>query len=127
MMTSPVNRILVRAQPGSRGGVRQHVARGEILRAKIAARFGIDRPEQWRAKHIRWALEHGLPDLSNSTRYHYYRTARAIAAALGHWPNWQPYLLGPWTTPAGSTPDRGGRRGGRPPKLAARGNGLFVP
>jgi len=35
-------------------------------------------------KHPRWALERGLTDLSPASRYHYYRTARVLAATLGH-------------------------------------------
>ena len=133
-MTSPMHRLLARAQPGSRGGVAQHVARGEVMRVLIEGHFGVDRPEEWQAKHMRWALERGLTrlaqtrglaDLAPATRYAYWRTARAIAASLGHWPAWEPHLRGPWTSPTGasrpppSAADRV-RRGGRPPKLAAR-------
>ena len=120
-MTSPMQRILGRSQPGTRGGVAQHGVRGEAMRVLIAGRFGIARPEGWQAKHLRWALEHGLTSRSPATRYAYWRTARAIAAALGHWPDWEPHLRGPWTTPTPDTPAPGGRgAGGRPPKLAAR-------
>jgi len=124
MSTAPMHRILARAQPGSYGGVQQHVARGEVLRKLIEERWGIQRPEQWQAKHARWALERGLADRAPATQYSYYRTIRAIAAALGHWPAWEPYLRGPWTTPTGTAtrPDRD--RGGRPPKLAARAKTL---
>ncbi len=115
-MSGAIRRILDRAQPGSRGGVRQHVRRGERLRGLIEARWGIQRPEQWRAKHLRWALEHGLSDVSPATRYHYYRTARAIAAALGRWPQWEPHLRGPWTSPQGRQAQRG--QGGRPARIA---------
>lgn len=124
-MTGPMQRILARAQPGSRGGVQQHVARGEVLRRLIEERWGLDRPEQWQAKHLRWTLERRLADLAPATRYAYYRTARAVAAALGHWPDWEPHLCGPWTSPTGTAtraPDRD--RGGRPPKLAGRAKAL---
>ena len=119
-MTPPMQRILARAQPGSRGGVAQHIARGETLRQLIAARWGIDRMEQWQAKHLRWAIERGLADRAPATQYSYWRTARVVAAALGRWPSWEPHLRGPWTSPTGTPtrPDPG--RGGRPPKLAAR-------
>ena len=126
-MTPPMLRILGRSQPGSRGGVQQHIERGETLRQLITARWGLDRPEQWQAKHARWALERALAGHAPSTRYAYYRTARAIAAALGHWPAWEPHLRGPWNSPTG-TPTRSSlSRGGRPPKLAARAQGKARP
>ncbi len=115
MSGGAVRRILDRAQPGNRGGLQQHIRRGERLRTLIEARWGIQRPEQWRAKHVRWALERGLQDRSPATRYQYYRTARAIAAALGHWPQWEPYLRGSWTSPRGRQAQRS--QGGRPPRL----------
>lgn len=118
-MTPPMQRILARAQPGSRGGVAQHIARGETLRQLIAARWGIDRMEQWQAKHLRWAIERGLADRAPATQYSYWRTARVVAAALGRWPSWEPHLRGPWNSPTG-TPGTAKARGGRPPKLAAR-------
>ena len=124
-MTATMQRILGRSQPGTRGGVAQHVVRGEAMRVLIAERFGVARPEGWQAKHLRWALERGLASRSPATRYHYWLSARVIAAVLGHWPAWEPHLRGPWTTPTGSPRARpsaadGLRRGGRPPKLAAR-------
>lgn len=98
------------------------------MRDMIERHFGIDRPEGWQSKHLRWALERGLASRSPATRYGYWRAARAIASALGHWPDWEPHLRGPWTSPSGasrpplSAADRV-RRGGRPPKLAARAGG----
>ena len=92
------------------------------MRSLIEERWGIRRPEQWQAKHLRWCIERALAGLAPATRYAYWRTARAVAAALGHWPAWEPHLCGPWTSPTGTpiqaAPVRG--RGGRPPKLAAR-------
>jgi len=29
-------------------------------------------------------------------QYEYWLTARVLAAALRHWPDWEPYLAGPW-------------------------------
>ncbi len=120
---SAVRRLLERAQPGSAGGIEQHIRRGERLVALIAERWGIERPEQWRAKHVRWALERGLAELSPASRYHYYRSARVMAAALGRWPAWQVSLRGPWTRPSGSqapTTQAAAARGGCPPKLSHR-------
>ena len=119
-MTPPMRRILGRSQPGSRGGVQQHIERGEVLRRLIETRFGISRPEAWQAKHPRWALERALADLAPATRYAYWRTARAVAAALGHWPAWEPHLRGNWTSPTGTATGIRPGHGGRPPKLAAR-------
>jgi hypothetical protein len=117
---SAIRRLLARAQPGSSGGVAQHIRRGERLAALIEDRWGIARPEQWRVKHLRWVLEHGFPEVGPATRYHYYRTLRVIAAAMGHWPDWEPHLRGAWTTPTGGT-RASAEHGGRPPKLARRG------
>ncbi|KAA6184233.1 hypothetical protein F2Q65_13030 [Thiohalocapsa marina] len=118
---SSIRRLLSHAQPGSTGGIAAHIRRGERLAELIGARWGIQRPEQWRAKHLRWALERGLETLSPASRYHYYRTARVIAAALGRWPAWEASLHGPWVSPNGLPSPRPARQrttGGRPPKLA---------
>lgn len=122
---SAIRRILARAQPGSHGGVAQHIRRGERLAELIGARWGIARPEQWRAKHLRWVLEVALRDLSPASRYHYYRTVRCLCAVLGHWPDWEHHLRGPWVHPTGILPPpraAGAARaaGGRPAKLARR-------
>ncbi|WP_022949779.1 hypothetical protein [Methylohalobius crimeensis] len=114
---SHIRRLLERAQPGSRGGVERHIRRGEQLRTLIESRYGVTHPRQWRAKHLRWALEHGLADLAPGTRYHYWRTARACAAALGEWPDWEPHLRGSWTRPDGG---KSVSRIGRSPKMAYR-------
>jgi len=117
---SAVRRLIERAQPGTRGGIAQHIERGEVMRQLIKEFNGIARPEQWRAKHVRWCLERALADRSASTRYAYYRSARVIAAALGRWPAWEPHLRGAWSRPSGIAPQRPPRAGGRPPKLAHR-------
>lgn len=118
MSQSACYRLLVRAQPGTRRAVAAHIRRAEHLVELVESRYGIGSPWQWRVHQLRWALEVGLRDLAPATRYHYYRTARACAAALGHWPDWQPHLRGPWCSPSGETPARTSR--GRPPKLAHR-------
>lgn len=116
-LETEITRILDRAQPGSRAAVRAHIKRGITMAEAIQQRWGV-RPAGWKAKHLRWFLERGLADLSAATRYDYYRTARAIAAALGHWPAWEAHLRGPWESPKGKTAHRGA--GGRPAKLAHR-------
>jgi hypothetical protein len=101
--------LLERGLPGAKVSLIGHIERaGRIARA-IEARFGIREPRQWRVKHLRWVLERWASDLSPSSRYDYWRTARAIASALGRWPDWEPHLRGPW--------QRQGK-GGRPAKLA---------
>ena len=118
---SAIQRLLARAQPGSSGGVAQHIRRGERLAELIAERWGVTRPEQWRPKYLRWALERGIGGLSPASQYHYYRTVRVIAAALGHWPDWAPHLRGPWITPGCGVTTLALTKGGRPSKLAHRG------
>lgn len=109
--------LLERAQPGARRAVRAHQRRALRLALLIEERWGVRSPRGWRAKHVRWALEHGLAGAAPATRYDYWRTARALAAALGRWPDWEPYLRGPWTRPDGR-PRAPRGAGGRPPKLA---------
>lgn len=116
-------RMLGRAQPGTRRAIRAHIRRAVALAVMIRERWpAIEYPEQWRAKHVRWALEHGLSDRSRSpgTRYNYYRCARVVAAQLGKWQDWQPHLRGPWQRPDGQLPDPERHAGGRPPKLPHR-------
>lgn len=113
--------LLRRAQPGSHRSVQQHIRRAQRLHDLIAERFGVHEPYQYRAKHLRYALELGTAGLAPSSRYDYYRTARALAAIVGHWPDWEPHLRGPWTSPHGRAPRKTGALksiGGRPPKLA---------
>jgi hypothetical protein len=101
--------LLERTLPGAKVSIRGHIERGERLARAIEERFGIREPRQWRAKHLRWALERWTSGLSESSRYDYWRTARALASALGCWPDWEPHLRGPWQKPG---------LGGRPAKLA---------
>jgi hypothetical protein len=123
LTVSAIRRLIEGAQPGTRGGIAQHVVRGEVMRRLVEVRYGISRPEQWRAKHVRWVLERALAERSASTRYAYYRTARVIAAVLGRWPDWEPHLRGPWNHPSGArVSGRSPGAGGRPPKLPHRGH-----
>ncbi|MGB9671238.1 MAG: hypothetical protein ACPLXR_08855, partial [Halothiobacillaceae bacterium] len=104
--------LLERALPGAKASIRGHVERGERIARPIEERFGIREPRQWQAKHLRWALKRWTDRFSPATRYDYWRTARALASALGRWPDWEPHLRGPW---------RRQSRGGRPAKLARAG------
>jgi len=101
--------LLERALPGAKVSVRGHIERAERIARAIHARFGIPEPHRWQAKHLRWVLERWAGGLSSASRYDYWRTVRALASALGRWPDWEPHLRGPW--------QRQGK-GGRPAKLA---------
>ena len=113
---STIRRILDRAQPGPRRSVADHVRRGELIQGAIAEHWGITSPRQWRVKHLRWYLE--TLDRSPVTRYHHYRSIRAIMSAMGRWQNVEPFLRGPWMRPDGRT---GAHGTGRPAHLAHRG------
>ena len=101
--------LLKRALPGSKSSVAGHIERGERIAQAIHLRFGISEPRQWQAKHLRWAMERWASEKSEATRYDYWRTVRVLAAALNHWPDWEPHLDGVWC--------RNGR-GGRPSKIS---------
>jgi hypothetical protein len=91
--------LLVRSLPGSRHGtVRAHLSRAERIGAAIYRRFKVG-PYQTQAKHFRWYLETQTRDLTPSTRYRYWLTARAIVSVLGKVDHWMPYLRGSWTRP----------------------------
>lgn len=109
--------LLKRAQPGKNSGVRAHIKRGQRIASKIEERWKINEPYQWKAKHLQWFLKAETAALSPATRYDYYRTVCVLAAAMGHWPAWEPYLRGSWTRPKQLGP-RPGAPGGRPRKLA---------
>ncbi|MTW22504.1 hypothetical protein [Allochromatium palmeri] len=106
--------------------MQQHIRRAQRLHDWMAERFGVREPYQYRAKHLRYALEHGTAGLAAGTRYDYWRTARVLAAAIGKWPDWEPHLRGPWTSPhpeircLGLDQQRHGY-GGRPAKLPIKG------
>lgn len=111
-----VRRLLERSQPGSHRAVSAHIRRGEQMAKLIAERFDLAAdPKMWKAKHVRWVLECDLTHLSPARQYDYYRTVRAMAAALGKWSDWSAWLNGPWQYPTGERRQRG--IGGRPPRL----------
>lgn len=109
--------LLEDAQPGQFSGVQKHIRFGERILEAVRNHFGVRDPRDLQAKHLRWVLDRHLADRSPATRYDYFRTCRAIASALGRWPDWKPYLHGPWVRPTG----RSGPHGtGRPANLAGR-------
>ena len=106
---SDIEKLLIKAQPGRMATIREHIERGERIMKAIQARFPeVKNVYGLKAKHARWLLQAWCRDDSDTTRYHYFRTIRVIAAALGKWENWKPYVNGPWVKPGQ----------GRPPKLA---------
>lgn len=110
---SSVEKLLIKAQPGCKVTIREHIERGERILQAIQARFPeVKNVHGLRAKHARWVLHVWCTSQGHSptTRYHYFRTIRAIAAALGRWDDWKPYVNGPWV--------RTGQ--GRQPKLVKR-------
>lgn len=112
-------RMLGRAQPGTKRAIRAHIRRAVMLAVLIHERWPeVEYPEQWRVKHLRWALEHALSAHSAGTRYNYYRSARVVAAQMGKAHDWEPYLRGPWQRPDGLSPDPDRHPGGRRPKLS---------
>ena len=110
---SDVEKLLIKAHPGCKVTIKEHIKRGKRIISAIQARFPeVKNVYGLKAKHARWLLKEWClaQGHSETTRYHYFRTIRAIAAALGKWEDWKPYVNGPWV-----------RQGqGRPPKLARR-------
>jgi len=115
--TSRIEMLLKRAQPGKNSGVKAHIKRGQRIASRIEERWRISEPYQWKVKHLQWFLKADTAALSPASRYDYWRTARVIAAALGHWHDWEPHLRGPWTRPKPPGPQPGAP-GGRPHKIA---------
>ncbi|MBI5920487.1 MAG: hypothetical protein HY847_02425 [Betaproteobacteria bacterium] len=101
--------LLKRSVPGAKKTVEDHIARGQRIAEAIQKNFNISEPWQWQAKHLRWMLQGWANKFSLATQKDYWRTARVLASALDHWPDWEPYLRGQWS-PHGV--------GGRPAKLA---------
>ncbi len=116
-----VTRLLTRAQPGSRGGVQQHIARGAQQLERINKRFpAVKRPEQMRLKHLQWLRDYGLDDLAPATRYKHFLTASTIAAALDRWSDWETRLRGNWCHPKGDLARKKTGAGGRPRRMPGR-------
>jgi hypothetical protein len=109
-----IKSLLERSVPGAKSTLNAHLKRATQLAQAIHAHYPCKTPYQWQAKHLRWYLETQTSSLANATRYDYWRTCRAVADALGKWPDWEPHLRGDWN----HHPTRG--LGGRPPKLTNR-------
>ncbi len=108
---SDVEKLLIKAQPGCRVTVREHIERGDRIMNAVQTRFPeVKNVYGLQAKHVRWFLHVYCEQYTETTRYHYFRTVRVIAAALGKWNDWKPYVNGAWV--------KSGQ--GRPPKLARR-------
>ncbi len=111
-----INILFRRSIPGSKTTINAHIKRATGIAAALEDRFNIGQnPHQWKAKHLKWFLKEQTATLAPSTRYNYWLTCREIAATLGRWPDWEPYLSGEWNT------HKTKGAGGRPPKLANTG------
>ena len=109
--------LLRRSMPGASRSVHRHIRRADRIGGVIWRRWHVI-PAQWRVKHVRWYLAHECRELAPASRYDYWRTVRALVAALGRLNDWLPHLRGPWirpTTDNATPPDR--RKGGRPARL----------
>ena len=65
--------LLKRALPGAKSSIAGHIERGERIAQAIQQRFDISKPRQWQAKHLRWVLERWAGEMSDATRYDYWR------------------------------------------------------
>lgn len=110
-----VRRLLERSLPGGAAAKERQIRRGEKIAHAINGRWHIQTPYQWQAKHLRWWLETQTMGLSADTKYAHWLTCRNLAAALNHWPDWEPHLKGDWN------PHQRKGEGGRPPKLPGKG------
>lgn len=106
--------LLRRSLPGAKRAARVHVRRAEHIGDAIWRRYQVA-PAQWQVKHLRWFLEHHTRDLATTSRYDYWRTVRALIAALNRLTDWTPHLRGPWLRPTGDHHQPMGQ--GRRPKL----------
>lgn len=96
--------LLERAFPGARSANAAITGLGAKAAVKIWKRRQVV-PSEWKAKDARWVLEELTPSLEPAKRYLMFVAIRRITRRLGHWPDWEPYLRGPWTEPphVGST------------------------
>jgi hypothetical protein len=110
---------LQRSIPGSKTTINAHIKRADNIAIALNERFKLaPNPYQWQAKHLKWFLKEQTAALAPSTRYNYWLTCRELAALLGRWPDWEPYLKGEWNP----HPTKGA--GGRPSKLAHTRNNI---
>jgi len=112
-----ISQILKRALPGSSKSVERHIRRTRRITALIWTRFHVG-PRQWQVKHVRWALQHALRDLSASSRYEYWLACERALMVLGRHAEWLPYLQGPWLRTNGDSSPR--QMTGRPAKLPGK-------
>ena len=102
---------LMRALPGSKASRRAHVRRALLIQQSLSEKRGIEHFLSWKVSHFRWFLDQEMANRAMTTRSDYWRTMRALAAALGKWPQWEPHLRGPWSSESGK---------GRPPRLPGK-------
>lgn len=119
-LAAHVESLLRRALPGTRKTVDLHIRRVQRMATQIWKRFPGVGPYQWQVKHLRWVLEHGLCDLSNPSRYDYWRSLHKAVVALGRADDWAPLLRGPWLRPNGTSSPI--KTTGRPPRMPGGGS-----
>ena len=93
--------MLSRSLPGANKTVKDHMARAALIAEAIYINLEPIGPFKWRAKHLRWFLEHYTKQLSSPRRYDFFRTIRSIACVRGKWEDWEPFLRGSWEWPRG--------------------------
>lgn len=113
-LKTTIRLLLKRSLPGSKQTLEGHIERGTLIATAIQQRFGISTPYQWQLKHLIWYFKTQLTEHKSATRYDYWRTCRAVASVLGKWQHWERVLM-PFN------PHNQTNRGGRPAKLAFKG------
>ncbi len=99
-------RTLMRRLPGAAATNQRHLAHCMQMMAAIERRFGIKNPRKVQLKHMLWYLDYGIgKSKSPTTKYDYWRSARAFAIARGRWTDWEHALA----TAAGARKGAGGR------------------
>lgn len=107
--------LVARCGSGSKVTRQGHSRRLQQIREMILRRFGIHKHQQWKLKHLRWVLEHGLAQRSPATRYDYWLSVRLYAASRQRLKDWEHQLHGPWQNRSGE--NRCPAVGGRIPNL----------
>lgn len=112
-----IEMFIRRVAKGAASTVKAHERRGGEIFHLILRRFRVRCHKQWKVKHLRWVLEHGLANKAPATRYDYWRTVEIYVAGRGLLDNWGKHLVGTWQRKDGRLPD-GNPRGGRPRRLS---------
>ncbi|ANO49987.1 hypothetical protein BA177_01015 [Woeseia oceani] len=90
--------VLKRSLPGHSDTVHRECQRAAGIAAVIWRRWHVG-PWQWKCKHVRWFLEHGMSQYQGWTRYRYWLTVEQLLQAIERLEDWRPRLNGPWRSP----------------------------